>query len=159
VGTFPLTLGREPTCHVALRDAGISRQHCEIDRRSDGSFWLHDLESKNGTTLRGLRLETGGRLPLMKDGELGVGEHTLFRFRITGAALELEIARGLDRGLVVVASLEPMVVGPCTLAFSAGRPHLRAREPIVLNGGHAGLSVQIVSGDVIETNNFRLEVR
>ena len=31
VGAFPLSLGRESTCQLVLRDAGISRRHAEID--------------------------------------------------------------------------------------------------------------------------------
>src|SRR5581483_5888126 len=30
VGEFPLVLGREAICHVALRDAGIARRHAEV---------------------------------------------------------------------------------------------------------------------------------
>lgn len=45
-----VTLGREPTNGIAIRDASISRHHCRIEYR-DGAFHLSDLQSRNGTLL------------------------------------------------------------------------------------------------------------
>ena len=51
----PCTLGRSPQCRVFLSDASISRNHAEIFWR-DGSFWIQDLGSKNGTYLAGRKV-------------------------------------------------------------------------------------------------------
>lgn len=53
--TFPLgdelTVGRAPSCHVALpEDSYASQLHARIYRR-DGRLWLEDLGSTNGTYL------------------------------------------------------------------------------------------------------------
>jgi hypothetical protein len=156
VGAFPMVVGREATCHLALRDAGVSRQHFEI-RFSDGKFQVHDLGSKNGTTLGGVPIASGGTLPLDGAGELGVGEHCTLAFTTGGAHLELSATRGLDRGLSLVASARPFALDGGELRFAGGRP-LVAGADIRLNGVHCGGAVQLIRGDVIELGGARLEV-
>src|SRR5262249_27611819 len=102
VGSFPLTIGRESVCQVVLRDVGISRAHVEI--AWDERFTIRDLESRNGTTLGGVALAPGAHLPLDGRGELGVGPECVMRFEVAAQSLTLEVTRGLDRGLKVVAS-------------------------------------------------------
>lgn len=161
VGVFPLVIGREPVCHLVLRDAGISRRHCEI-RLEDGGFQVRDLDSKNGTTLAGVRI--AGALPLHGEGELGVGELCAMRYRALPGALELELVRGLDRGLRVHASAGPIAIADAAeLSFVDGRPRLRARAgaSLDLNGVHAGGEVQLIRGDVVDVRGpatARLEV-
>src|SRR5262249_31778992 len=72
VGVFPLVLGRDAGCQLALRDAGISRQHAEVGVGDDARFWVRDHGSKNGTTLGGVRIADA--LPLADEGDLGLGE-------------------------------------------------------------------------------------
>lgn len=43
-----LLIGREPDCGIFLDDASVSRQHAELSER-DRTWWLQDLQSKNGT--------------------------------------------------------------------------------------------------------------
>ncbi len=50
-----ITLGRDPTNTVRLRDGEVSRRHAEI-RRSGEEFWLVDLGSSNGTFVNGQRI-------------------------------------------------------------------------------------------------------
>lgn len=152
-GAFPLVLGREAICQVVLRDAGISRQHSEI-ALADGRLTLRDLQSKNGTTLGGVPLESGGLLPLEGEGELGVGELCRFRFVARPPRIDLQAVAGLDRGLSVIASAQPIPVGDARhsaeLSFTDGRPWLKTRSgPIDLNGVHAGSSVQLIRGDQV----------
>jgi tetratricopeptide (TPR) repeat protein len=150
VGAFPLGLGREPSCEVVLRDGGISRRHAEI-LEAGGRFRLRDCASKNGTFLAGCLVD--GELPLEREGELALGEHCSFRFRVDGAALRLEVARGLDRGLTVMASSAPMGVagGAAELRFEGGRPILAATggRALDVNGTRAGAKVQLIRGDVV----------
>jgi serine phosphatase RsbU (regulator of sigma subunit) len=54
---FPLEgaaviLGRHPACDIVLESAAVSRQHARI-LALDGSFYLEDLHSRNGTFLNG----------------------------------------------------------------------------------------------------------
>lgn len=161
VGAFPLGLGREPSCEVVLRDGGISRRHAEV-LEAGGRFRLRDCASRNGTFLAGCLVE--GELPLEREGELALGEHCSFRFRVDGAALRLEVARGLDRGLTVLASSAPMPVGggAAELRFDGGRPILSAAGggPLELNGTRAGAKVQLIRGDVVVVagSSARIEV-
>jgi tetratricopeptide (TPR) repeat protein len=160
VGAFPLHLGREATCQVVLRDAGISRRHAEI-AFADGNFTVRDLESKNGTTLGGVPLAAGQALPLVGSGELGIGEVCLFSFEAAPPILRLTVARGLDRGRIIVASPGPLPVGEgAELRFADGRPRLsvRAGRALQLNGVQAGGAVQLVRGDQLSVGGEGLEV-
>jgi hypothetical protein len=158
LGAFPLVLGREAICQVVLRDAGISRRHCEVLLAGDG-FQLRDLDSKNGTTLGGVTI--AGALPLAGTGELGVGEHCGIRFTAAPHLLELEVVRGLDRGTRIVASTRPLDVhGAGELTFREGRPRLSGRpgHPLHLNGVLAGGAVQLIRGDAVTLGELHLEV-
>ncbi|HWC70948.1 MAG TPA: DUF3662 and FHA domain-containing protein [Actinomycetota bacterium] len=51
------TIGRLPTCEVALKDPGASRRHAQI-RLKDGVATLTDLGSTNGTEVNGHAVQT-----------------------------------------------------------------------------------------------------
>lgn len=51
------TLGKDPTATVVLRDSGVSRLHAKILRAGDGIYNLIDLDSTNGVTVNGVRVE------------------------------------------------------------------------------------------------------
>ena len=40
--------GRDPHCHFCIDHVFVSREHCRIENRN-GSYFLIDLGSKNGT--------------------------------------------------------------------------------------------------------------
>jgi hypothetical protein len=50
------TLGRSPDNDVVLQDAFTSRRHCAILIHHQKSCEIHDVASKNGTYLNGVRL-------------------------------------------------------------------------------------------------------
>ena len=159
VGSFPLVLGRDASCQLSLRDAGISRQHAAILAGDDGSFTLADRDSKNGTLLGGVRIS--GSLPLVGEGEIGLGELCVIRFARAGETLTLEVTRGLDRGARVAAgrgALDVESVGE--LLFIDGRPRLSplGGRLLYLNGVHASSGIQLIRGDVVELGEQRLEV-
>jgi DNA-binding winged helix-turn-helix (wHTH) protein len=60
------TLGRGPEAVIFLDDATVSRLHARVVVGGPGGPLLEDLGSKNGTWLRGRRIETAERL---KDGD------------------------------------------------------------------------------------------
>ncbi len=159
VGRFPLVMGRDAACQLALRDAGISRQHAAILANDDGSFALADRDSRNGTTLGGVRI--AGTLPLAGEGEIGLGELCVIRYAHKGDTLTLEVTRGLDRGARVVAgrgTLEVEEVGE--IFFIDGRPRLSplGGRLLYLNGVHASAGVQLIHGDLVELGEQRLEI-
>ena len=51
-----LTVGRAATCDVAIRDTYVSNVHARIYQR-DGSWWLEDLGSTNGTYINRTRVQ------------------------------------------------------------------------------------------------------
>lgn len=78
----PVVLGRSD-CDLRIPAPVVSRRHLEFSRRDGADPWVKDLGGKNGTTLRGARVES---LPV------GIGLDLLI-----GNALPLKI-RPADRG-------------------------------------------------------------
>lgn len=56
-----VSIGRAPDNSVHLPVEGVSRYHAIIEQRQDG-FWLSDLNSRNGTTVNGAKLEEDRKL-------------------------------------------------------------------------------------------------
>ena len=52
---FPVVLGRDPKCHVVIRDKEASRRHLRIKKRGR-LYILEDLDSRNGTYINGDRV-------------------------------------------------------------------------------------------------------
>lgn len=70
-----LTIGRQADNIVALPDdQSASRHHAVLEFR-DGHWWVRDLESRNGTTVDGQRIE--GVFPLVEGSRLGIGDTEL----------------------------------------------------------------------------------
>lgn len=55
----PFVLGRLAECDLALRDSRISRRHARI-RFEAGTYSIEDLQSRNGITVNGERVERSG---------------------------------------------------------------------------------------------------
>jgi FHA domain len=68
-----LILGRSQTCDVVVTRPEVSRRHARLLFR-DGSWFVHDLGSTNGTTVNGTRV---GRCRLEAGDELTIGGHRL----------------------------------------------------------------------------------
>ena len=49
-----MTLGRNPTNNIFIRDKNVSREHCQVVVTEEGCF-LTDLQSTNGTFVNGER--------------------------------------------------------------------------------------------------------
>lgn len=72
LGIYPLLVGTSAECDLVLVDPRISRKHCEL-RLTEKGVLLRDLDSKNGTLIRGVSiLETW--LPLDVPVTLGGSE-------------------------------------------------------------------------------------
>ena len=163
-GAPKIVLGRDQLCDLALRAGGVSRQHAEIER-SAGEFVLRDLDSRNGTTLSGLRL--AGKVPLAGSGRFGLGDDCTIEFQRDGGPLILRVANGLDRGVALIAGgederIELAPVGTALdLVFRAGRPLLGrggCRE-VAFNGEPLGeVRVQLIRGDRIVADGDEIDV-
>ena len=62
-----MSLGRSEDNDVVIRGSGVSRNHAEI-LRSEGRYYLRDLDSTNGTSVRGVPL--GGTEHLLRHGDV-----------------------------------------------------------------------------------------
>ena len=100
-----VTIGRHSSNDVVIDHAKVSREHARIERAGDGDFILQDLNSTNGTWLRGDRVER----VVLQDGDLvRIGDAQLvFKRGFTSADLTL-----MDGGLVKPAARRPVVFVP-----------------------------------------------
>lgn len=56
-----LIVGRSDTCDIYIDDTKLSRQHFVIEN-DNGDFYIMDLQSRNGTMLNGIRINSRQRL-------------------------------------------------------------------------------------------------
>lgn len=73
-----ITLGRDPDNLITLEDSNklISRKHLIITRYND-QFQLMDCQSRNGTRLNDVRIESGKPYSLKDGDRIDVGEYTI----------------------------------------------------------------------------------
>jgi tetratricopeptide (TPR) repeat protein len=159
-GAPEVRIGRDPEAHFSLRGAGLSRAHATL--RADGDrFHVRDAGSRLGTWLAGLRLD--GEVPLAGEGRLGLGEDCELTFTAAPGRLRLEVARGLDRGAVLLAVAPGVAANlsaeglPATLRFADGRPVLEAAA-LALNGAPAYGPVELARGDAVSVGGVEAEV-
>jgi DNA-binding response OmpR family regulator len=79
------SIGRAATSAIVLEDQFASRHHAEI-RRVETAYQLHDLQSKNGVIVDGVRLPPGGTAWLQDGAEIQFAS-TRFRFYDPSATL------------------------------------------------------------------------
>ena len=169
-----LVLGRDALCDLTLRAGGVSRQHAEISRGEPDpaapegarpAFLLRDLDSRNGTQLRGLPL--AGKVPLVDRGRFALGDECPIDYELAGGALILRVPSGLDRGLTLVAGqdgqrldLAPLGI-PLDLVFRRGRPLLGrggSREVRFNDEPLGEVRVQLIRGDRLFADGDEIEV-
>ncbi len=102
-----VTIGSDPVCGLVLLDALVSKRHAEIGVKEDGSCWIRDLGSKNGTKVNGLPMRED-KERLLKDGD-----------RVSIAHLELQFHDGATRRTGSQAWLR-LGIGAVTLAAALG---------------------------------------
>jgi pSer/pThr/pTyr-binding forkhead associated (FHA) protein len=74
VGAGPLTIGRAESCEVVLADTYASQFHARIYAQ-DGSWFVEDLGSTNGTYLN--RVKVSHPSPLAAGDEIRIGKTTI----------------------------------------------------------------------------------
>src|ERR1700683_3540857 len=57
-----ITVGRDPSNNIPLKDPYVSSNHCQFEKRPNG-FYVRDLRSRNGVRLNGIRVSEGELLP------------------------------------------------------------------------------------------------
>ncbi|MBP5637968.1 MAG: FHA domain-containing protein [Victivallales bacterium] len=75
-------IGTSADCEIVLNDSVISHFHASIEQRPDGSSWIRDMGSRNGTRVNGTALSgsasDSGRL--LKDGDIITISYIEFKF-------------------------------------------------------------------------------
>ncbi len=102
-------IGRSPRSDLQFLSEDISREHAEIVAGPDGSYWLLDLHSRNGTLVDGKRIR---RTMLTLDSIITIGEN---RFVFEE---ELPLVEDADETLVVSRRVAPNRCGTIELKVS-----------------------------------------
>ncbi|MBI2894318.1 MAG: sigma 54-interacting transcriptional regulator [Deltaproteobacteria bacterium] len=88
------TVGSHPSNDVVVDDPTVSRFHCEVWMDPDGGARVRDLESRNGTTVDGLRIKEAW----LRDGSTVRLGRTVLRFRVGREANVLPISDRTELG-------------------------------------------------------------
>ncbi|HET9991659.1 MAG TPA: sigma 54-interacting transcriptional regulator [Kofleriaceae bacterium] len=149
--TFPLlrdeiTIGRAPECDIVIANSALSRRHVRLQLAP--TMTVEDLGSRNGTRLRGSRLEPGRALPL------AVGE----AFQI--GQLHFVVARARSNPSLASASASAhaeslRVVDPTPAAVSAFVRELAASALSILVLGETGVGKEVLAQTIHDLSNRR----
>lgn len=71
-------VGSAPTCDIVCDDNLVSHRHAALECRRDGSCWVKDLKSRNGTRVNRVPLKTSERM--LRDGDILSVAYVDFRF-------------------------------------------------------------------------------
>ncbi len=135
--TDRVVVGTSPSANVAVTDRMISRLHAELEPRSDGSWWVRDLGSRNGTFVEDIQI-TGGRLPLTARIRMGATE---FTFETSTETAPVELSQEGRFGELVGNSL------PMRRLFHY-LERISGTDSSVLIGGETGTGKELVARSI-----------
>lgn len=101
-------VGRSPACQLRLDDRSVSGEHAVLTWR-DGSWWVRDLGSRNGTRLDGAPIEGGKDVALEVGSELVFGPEARFILADTGPPEAIAVRLGDGR---VVGAVDGLLALP-----------------------------------------------
>ena len=78
-GDADLVIGSDPGCDIFVPDTLVSRQHAKLSFKKDGSCWVSDLGSRNGTSVDGMAVAKG-KERLLRDGNVLSAAYVEFKF-------------------------------------------------------------------------------
>lgn len=158
VGRLPAVIGRTD-CDVPVRGTSVSRRHAEVALVS-GALVLRDLDSRNGTLVRGLPI--AGAIELSGETEVGLGDDVSLAMVPSGRLLSIEVRSGRDRGERVVLGEEALRYDglPASLTFDDGWAVLSADPGVALtlDGQACALPVHLLEGDQLVVGGVDVEV-
>lgn len=72
-------VGTAGDCDVRVNDEYASSRHARVTRRGDGTFWIEDLGSTNGThiTRRGAHYRVGPPMRVLPGDTITIGRSTI----------------------------------------------------------------------------------
>ena len=116
-----LSIGRDPSNHLAVLDSALSRHHCQIEERGD-QYAIRDLDSRNGTLLNGAALKE----KMLQDGdEIKIGA-SIFIFRWTDEASAISNS-GIKE--LVSAGNSTIVLRKEDALYLSSPAHLKSMRP------------------------------
>lgn len=71
-----VTIGRDPNNDIVIEDKRVSRHHIQIVQHDDGTFWVADFGSANGTFVNGRKI-CREEIALRQDDIIRIGNTTL----------------------------------------------------------------------------------
>jgi pSer/pThr/pTyr-binding forkhead associated (FHA) protein len=77
-----ILIGRAPENDIQIEDKSVSRKHVKIAKH-EGSYFIEDLDSKNGTFISGKRIQPGKGFELKEDVPVAIGSVMLYIGRIS----------------------------------------------------------------------------
>lgn len=105
----PFIIGRGSDCDITLPERQVSRHHVKITHENS-QYLLHDLDSKNGTHLNGVRVT--GTAPLSDGDEIQIALCVKLLFVGTDATLPLTFEESVPAGnLVLDADQRAVTIG------------------------------------------------
>lgn len=78
-GDSDLVIGSDPGSDIFVPDTLVSRQHAKLSFKKDGSCWISDLGSRNGTSVDGMAVAKE-KERLLRDGNILSVAYVEFRF-------------------------------------------------------------------------------
>ena len=89
-----ISVGRTAVNDVTIPEYSLSRKHCGFKYRRDGTIWIVDFGSKNGSRLRGVKLFKNEEVQLHSGDRLVLGRYG-FQF-FTGAGFADHVRSRMD---------------------------------------------------------------
>lgn len=99
------TVGRKPDNDIVIDNPAVSGRHCRVFMEG-GAFFVEDLNSTNGTYLRGVKIT---KVPLHHQDELAIAKHTLVFINDEEAAASAKAAPVSSDATVIMTAPRPAV--------------------------------------------------
>jgi tRNA A-37 threonylcarbamoyl transferase component Bud32 len=120
---FPLTggevvLGRHRECSIPLADGKASRRHARVFSKPDGTVWVEDLESANGTEVNAEEIFSPRKL--VDGDQIVIGKA---KVRFLGDTVETTPANGMSAIQADPKELLDRLLGGCRLTGVIGAGH------------------------------------
>jgi len=159
VGCLPATVGRGDDVEIRVRGTSVSRRHAEV-ALVEGALVIRDLDSRNGTLVRGLPV--AGAIELTGQTEIGLGDDVTLEIRPDEERLHIEVRGGFDRGQQVVVGEGALRIAglAASISFDQGWAVLTADPdtPLELSGQTCALPVHLLEEDRLSVAGVEVEV-
>ncbi len=120
-----VAIGRDETCELVLHDSSVSRRHAVVKSAADGSLFLMDLRSTNGTALNNVPI------PPNTSTRVNIGDHIEFggvTIRVDRLDMDelAHLARVVER--LDLANKDPLTGLVTRLYLDEGLPEVLVRH-------------------------------